>query len=238
LSGGPADKDALVSELIHAQQVLITHDALIALAGATGGGPGIVTIAGTGSIAFGRNASGRTARAGGWGYLFGDEGGAFDLVRHALRAALRHEEGWGPATALGEVLLAASGSPDVNHLMHRFYSDEYPRDRIAALAPLVNQAASEGDPIAREILNQSAQALASITAAVRVQLFAEGETADVRYAGGVFRSQSLLARYKMLVEMGGDSQVSAPRYSPAAGALIEAYRMAGVECTLKNVPEE
>ena len=89
LSGGPDDKDALARELIRAEHYLITHDAHIALAGATGGGPGIITIAGTGSIAFGRNAAGQIARAGGWGYVFGDEGSGFDLVRQSLRRATR-----------------------------------------------------------------------------------------------------------------------------------------------------
>src|SRR5947209_3167873 len=81
-----------------------------ALAGATRSGQGIITIAGTGSIAFGRNPAGRTARAGGWGYIFGDEGGGFDIARQATRAILRLEEGWGPPTALRETLLAATGS--------------------------------------------------------------------------------------------------------------------------------
>src|SRR5579863_9715345 len=94
-SGGAADKDAYVRESIKAKRYVITHDAFIALVGATAGEPGVVTIAGTGSIAFGRNGEGKTARAGGWGYVFGDEGGGFDLVRQALRAVLRHEEGWG-----------------------------------------------------------------------------------------------------------------------------------------------
>ena len=100
LSGGPDDKEALVRDLVHAQKYSITNDAVIALVGATAGEPGVIAIAGTGSIAFGRNAEGRTARAGGWGYAFGDEGGAFDLVRQAVRAGLRQEEGWGTATAL------------------------------------------------------------------------------------------------------------------------------------------
>jgi len=88
-SGGPDDKEALAREVVRAERYLITHDAHIALVGATGGAPGIIVIAGTGSIAFGRNAAGKSARAGGWGYVFGDEGGAFDLVRQALRAVLR-----------------------------------------------------------------------------------------------------------------------------------------------------
>ena len=82
-SGGPEDKEKLAREIVDAKQYAFTHDALIALSGAAAGGPGVVTIAGTGSIAFGRNSVGRTARAGGWGYTFGDDGGAFDQIGRA-----------------------------------------------------------------------------------------------------------------------------------------------------------
>src|SRR5579872_7008891 len=64
MSGGPADKQSILSEILRTNKLLVTDDALIALSGATGGGPGVITIAGTGSIAFGRNAAGKTARAG------------------------------------------------------------------------------------------------------------------------------------------------------------------------------
>ncbi len=94
-SGGPADKESILAEILASDRTLVTDDAFIALAGATAGEPGLVVIAGTGSIAFGRNAAGRTARAGGWGYLFGDEGGGFWIARQAIRAALSFEEGWG-----------------------------------------------------------------------------------------------------------------------------------------------
>ena len=93
-SGGPADKESILRDILRSERILVTDDALIALAGATAGEPGLVVISGTGSIAFGRNSAGRTARAGGWGYLFGDEGGAFWIARQAVRAALRWEEGW------------------------------------------------------------------------------------------------------------------------------------------------
>src|SRR5437764_3315818 len=105
----------MLSAAIRTRRLIVTNDAVSALAGATASGQGIITIAGTGSIAFGRNASGRTARAGGWGYIFGDEGSGFDIVRQALRAALRMEEGWGPSTRLREVLIEATGSRDANH---------------------------------------------------------------------------------------------------------------------------
>jgi len=229
LSGGPDDKDALAREIIRAEHYLITHDAHIALAGATGGGPGIITIAGTGSIAFGRNAAGQVARAGGWGYVFGDEGGAFDLVRQSLRAVLRNEEGWGGRTALREILIGATGARDANDLLHRFYTQEYPRDRVAAMAELVDQAARNGDPAATEILGSAAQSLATITSAVRRQLFGTGEQVDVRYAGGVFSSAPLLARFRMLVELEDGNRVSAPESGAAEGALLEAYRIGGAE---------
>lgn len=230
LSGGPADKEELVRELIRAETFLITHDAAIALAGATAGRPGIITIAGTGSIAFGKNPEGRAARAGGWGYVFGDEGGAFDLVRKALRAVLRHEEGWGPKTALREMLLARCGAADANALMHSFYADDWPRARVAALAPLVEEAAQAGDAVAQEILAAAAQSLATLTAAVRRQLFTSGSPVDVRHSGGAFRARALLERFRMLVEIEDGCRVAAPLFGPAEGALLEAYRIGGLPC--------
>jgi N-acetylglucosamine kinase-like BadF-type ATPase len=227
-SGGPDDKEALAREIVRAEQCLVTHDAFIALTGATAGAPGIIVIAGTGSIAFGRNAAGATARAGGWGYLFGDEGSAFDVVRQALRAVLRHEEGWGSRTALREALIDATGARDANDLLHRFYTDEYPRNRVAAFAKLVDDAARAGDKVASDILGSAAQSLATIAATVRRQLFATGSAVDVRYSGGVFASEPLLARFRMLVELEGGNRVTAPQYGPAEGALIEAYRMDGI----------
>lgn len=237
-SGGPADKEAILREMIAADHLTVTHDALIALSGATAGRPGVIAIAGTGSIAFGRNAAGKTARAAGWGYMFGDEGSSFYIARQALRAALRSEEGWGPPTALRSVLLHAAGASDLNQLLHRFYTPEFPRPRIAALAKLVDQAAENGDETARNILNEAAQQLAIIAAAVRGQLFQPGETAAVSYVGGVFRSRILLERFRMLVAMEEGNQVSPPVYGPAAGALLEAFQAAAITCTLSDVPEE
>jgi N-acetylglucosamine kinase-like BadF-type ATPase len=80
-------------------------------------------------------------------------------VRQAVRAGLRQEEGLGPATALREALLAATGIASMNDLVHRFYTPEYPRSRIASFAKLVDEAARNGDAIARDILHGGAQAL-------------------------------------------------------------------------------
>lgn len=236
LSGGPHDKEALVREMISAEHYRITIDAVIALLGATAGEPGVIAIAGTGSIAYGRNAEGRTARAGGWGYVFGDEGGAFDIVRQAVRAALRKEEGWGHATALREALLETTGAPDMNDLLHRFYTPAYPRPRIASYAVLVDEAARNGDAAAREILHNAAQALATYAAAVRRQLFHRGELSRTSYIGGVFRSDILRERFAALVQLESDAPVHPPAMGPAAGALIDAYRLAGLNVLPSNAP--
>lgn len=237
-SGGPADKEALLQEMLRADQMLVTHDGLIALSGATAGAPGIITIAGTGQFCFGRNAAGETARAGGWGFSFGDEGGGYDLTRQALRAALRMEEGWGPQTSLRARLLDATGTKTANELLHRFYTDEYPRQRIASFSRLVDQAALEGDAVAHDLLRQAARQLAMYTAAVRQRLFQEREPVAVAYIGGVFRSDLLRERFRELVELAEGCHLAPPVYGPAAGALLEAYRMAGLPVSLQNIPEQ
>ncbi|MDZ4799994.1 MAG: BadF/BadG/BcrA/BcrD ATPase family protein [Bryobacteraceae bacterium] len=237
-SGGPADKEAYLRELLPASHYLVTTDALIALSGATAGAPGIITIAGTGSISYGRNAARKVARVGGWGYVFGDEGGGFDTTRQALRAVLRHEEGWGPSTMLREMLLNATGATDANDLMHRFYTPEFPRPLIASYSRMVDEAAAAGDPVARNILLNAAQQLATTTSAARSQLFGPAEPAQVIPIGGMFASELLSERFRLLVELEDGNTVTAPEYGPGTGALIEAYALAGLTPPLTEVPRE
>jgi N-acetylglucosamine kinase-like BadF-type ATPase len=236
-SGGPEDKQPLLAEILRSDRLVVTTDAMIALTGATGGEPGVITIAGTGSIAYGRNAAGKTARAGGWGYVFGDEGSGFDLARQGLRAAVRQEEGWGPPTSLHALFLEAGGAKSANELLHRFYTPDFPRPRIASFAPIVERAAAEGDSVARGILVKAASDLALLASAVRRQLFHPGDTVRAAYIGGVFRSTILRDQFRELVEQERGNHCAPPLYAPAAGALLEAYRAAGVTHPLTNVPD-
>jgi N-acetylglucosamine kinase-like BadF-type ATPase len=228
MSGGPDDKREILAGLLRVKRLVVTTDADIALWGATATGQGILVIAGTGSIAIGRNASDLRVRAGGWGYIFGDEGSAFDIVRQAVRAVLRMEEGWGPATALRSMLLAAAEREDANQVLHRFYEPDWPRDRIAGLAPLVDEAAGAGDRIALDILNAAAQQLASLAAVVRQQLWKAEDTVDIAYSGGVFCSQRLLERFRLLVELEPGAHCLSPQHTAAEGALLLGYREAGL----------
>ncbi|HZO52236.1 MAG TPA: BadF/BadG/BcrA/BcrD ATPase family protein [Bryobacteraceae bacterium] len=237
-SGGPTDKQALIEEMFAISALDLTTDMPIALSGASAGQPGIITNAGTGSFSYGRNAAGETARVGGWGYIFGDEGGGFDTTRQALRAVLRNEEGWGPATTLRDHLLSATGASSANDLLHRFYTTDYPRPMIASYSKLVDEAAREGDAVARDILHAAAQQLATSAAAVRRQLFVEGNLVLVYYIGSLFKSDFVRERFRTLVELEDGNRVQTPTYGPAAGALIEAYRLAHIRAELTAVPEE
>jgi N-acetylglucosamine kinase-like BadF-type ATPase len=237
-SGGSEGKRPLLRDILRAERLSLTHDADIALYGALAGEAGMVVIAGTGSIAYGRNSQGKTARAGGWGYLFGDEGGAFDIARRALRAVLRFEEGWGPGTSLRADLLAATGARDAHHLMHLFYSPEYPRDRIAGFARLVDSQASKGDVVALQILDDAAGELAALVFAIRSHIFPATGQVPVSYSGGTFQSAALLRGFRERVESGGVCTLIPPIHGPAAGALLAAYRDSGLAVALTSLPKE
>ena len=139
-----------------------------------------------------------------------------------------HRCGWRRAGArkppLRAALLEATSSIDANQMLHRFYTPEWERSRVAALAPLVDRAAGEGDAAALHIVNQAAQELAVLAAAVRGQLWKPGEAVEIAYSGGVFKSRMLLERFRLLVEMEAGNKLDPPRHPPHLRALLEAYR--------------
>jgi N-acetylglucosamine kinase-like BadF-type ATPase len=224
-TGGIEDKEEVLREVVRCRRMLVTDDVTIALAGAHQDGTGIVTIAGTGSVAMGRNAAGDIAKVGGWGYAFGDEGSAWGIVREALRAAFRWKEGWGPPTLLHDLFLQDAGISDIHVFRRRLYTEEYPRPRIAAFSKLVDDAARQGDAVALDILRNAAESLSSITDVVHRRVFAPSDCVDVAYVGGVFSSNLVLDEFRRTVECEGRLRVVQPRYSPTMGALREAIRL-------------
>jgi len=113
-------------------------------------------------------------------------------------------------------------------VLHRFYAPDWPRNRIAGLARLVDDAAGAADAVAIDILNYSALQLATLVASVRTQLWKPEEAVDVAYSGGVFGSGLLLERFRLLVELEPGTCCGPPKLEPARGALLEAYRSAGL----------
>lgn len=235
-SGGPKDKEAYIRELIRSERYYVTHDAEIALEGATEGSPGIIVIAGTGSMAYGRNGERESARAGGWGYAFGDEGGAFYLARQALRAALAFEEGWGQPTRLYKKLLEAAGAESADQILRRFYAGQQ-RSVIASYASLLDDAEREDDNVARVILIEGGGDLARYVQHVHQRLFPSRESVEIAYVGGVFQSDVLRSVFVDRIKMAIGSVAHRPKSSPAAGALLRALRDDSVTASLSNVPE-
>jgi N-acetylglucosamine kinase-like BadF-type ATPase len=237
LSGGAEDKEAYTKELIASDRYKFTHDAEIALLGGTAGEPGIIIIAGTGSIAFGRNAQMQTARAGGWGYIFGDEGGGFDLAKQALRRVLQYEEGWGEYTVLHKVLLEVSGAATANSLMHELYN-KFDRKQIAGYATFVTDAAEQGDKVALEVSKQAAVSLTLFVTGVYRQLFKKGEPVQIVAVGGVLKSHFLMQQLMQNIYTSILCPLGNPRLSPAAGALLEALRLDGNSNSLSGLQAE
>jgi N-acetylglucosamine kinase-like BadF-type ATPase len=149
-----------------ATRLIVVNDALPLLYVNPLSGQGVALICGTGSLAYGRHASGRTARAGGWGYLLGDEGSAYAIGRSVLTAVLRSFDGSEQPTQLKEEVLKSLGISTVPDIVPEVYGAEVPRAVIAELAPLAFSACAAGDPVAAEILNEASRQLASMVNAV------------------------------------------------------------------------
>lgn len=237
-SGGPADKEGILRGMLAVEELLVTTDAAIALAGACGGGAGMITIAGTGHISMGRGADGQVARAGGWGYLFGDEGGGLWIAREAVRAAMRVHEGWGRLTTLHARLLAETGYEEANAMMHAMYTEEWPRNRLAGLSVLVDEEAERGDAVALDILRRGAAELVTISSAVREKVFAEDAEARLSPVGSTWKSRLLRETFVELWTAAHPLNRFAPaRMGPAGGALLEAFRIGGGPGEVLSLPE-
>lgn len=177
-----------VSELVSGE-VEVVGDMVIAMEAASGEGPGVIVIAGTGSIAYGRNAAGQTARAGGWGFAISDEGSGHWIGVRAVAAAMRsHDQGqntpllestmkaWGVSTR-EQMIVAANASPQPD---------------FAGLLPAVLAALHADDPTAHDIFAQAGAELAALAKIVLARLFDAGDAAPVAMSGGVFRNCSLV----------------------------------------------
>ena len=212
----PDDAAALGAELTRCtgRPVRVTGDGETAWLGAFGAAPGIAVFAGTGSGAMGRDGE-RWARAGGHGFLLGDEGSAYWIGRAAANAALRWEDGMGGSAALRDAVVEASGR-DLTALVKDVHSHPAERDRLALLAPVVTALAGE-DETARRIAIEAAGHLAELASAVGRRL----GPLPVCGIGGVLHAPVIWDRF---VELTGAVRPLAP---PEVGAALLAGRACG-----------
>ena len=207
----------------------IVSDAASALAGGTGCRPGVVVIAGTGSIAYGENRLGETARAGGWGWRLGDEGSGYTIGLKAIMAALRAQDGRGPETVLKQKIVSHLGLGSMEDIVDWVYEPgREPRD-IAYLVPLVREAEAEGDEAAALVMAEAGAKLGFVANAVIRRLGMSGEF-PVSLNGGVFKQPSgyIIAFEEVVRREASECALIKPRMPPLLGSGLLALMSLGV----------
>jgi N-acetylglucosamine kinase-like BadF-type ATPase len=215
---------SIVTAALPDAKAALSSDHEIALVGAHGQRRGVLTLSGTGSIAYGVNSRGESALVSGWGYLLGDEGSGYWIGAEALRAVARAHDGRGPATTLADAILADREFNSRGEIIHWLYSDRRNLE-IAGLALFVLDHAAAGDPVSRRIVERAAYELALMT---RTVLFRLGmEPLPVAFAGSLLTSPNLLS--DLVCERLVLDAIPAVQHPPVVGAAILALNISGGE---------
>lgn len=242
----------LLPSCVDAQKADVQNDGIAALAGAHLGGPGVIVISGTGTISLGIDPGGRLGRAGGWGWLIGDEGSAVDIGRKGLMAALYAFDGIGDATLMEPGFRQYFGIASLVDAKRRVYASDFGARGFAALAQVVSAAAAAGDPIACAIVTSGGQALACEVAAVIRKLDFTGQPVPVAPVGGAFEHITGLrqAFTGALAAQPVAATVISSHLPPILGAAILALKLcsgsannlasaiARLQASMPNLPEK
>jgi glucosamine kinase len=214
-----------------AEEISVVPDATIALDDAFGDGPGVLLIAGTGSVAFARGPDGTFGRTGGWGPVLGDEGSGGWLGRRALNMIVASADGREPETALLNALLGATGLDDAVDLIP-WAARARPVD-FAALAPVVGRVAAGGDLRANSLLTLAVEELVIHVRTLARRLFVDERAAvPVALAGGLLARGSGVLRKRVeqrLRTAVPGAQLRQEAVEPARGAIRGALKLLGVE---------
>jgi glucosamine kinase len=210
----------VVSGEIKPAEIKVVGDMIIALEAAFGSGPGVIVIAGTGSIAYGRNAEGQTARAGGWGFAISDEGSGHWIGRTAVAAAIgARDEDPAQKVPLIEILLKSWHLETIEQLVPA--ANATPPPDFAALFPSVLLLAASGDRIARDVLTQAGAHLATLAGTLIRRLCPNSEAVLVAMSGGVFASSAQVRQvfYNTLSSAHPNASLNPSVIEPVRGAL-------------------
>ncbi len=216
----------IISELVPGK-VQVVGDNVIVLEAAFGDGPGVIVIAGTGSIAYGRNREGQTARAGGWGFAISDEGSGHWIGRTAVAAAIgAWDEDSEQDLRLIEMLMKAWNLQTIEQLVPA--ANATPPPDFAALFPAVLSLAESGDRIARDVLTQAGTQLANLAGILLRRLFPDAGAVPVAMSGGVFGNSALVRQvfYNSLRSRRPEVVINPTVIEPVRGALELARKIA------------
>lgn len=219
--------NALNEEIVRAFEdipVYITNDVEVGWAGSLALEPGINIVAGTGSIAFGKDDAGKTYRSGGWGEFFGDEGSCYWVGRTMLQLFSKQSDGRMPKDQLYDIIYREFCTSNDFDMIDPIYENYMPnRKQVASLQLLAKEAALLGSPSALALYEQAVDELYLLAMAVYNKLDFGGKPFKVSYNGGLFKGEELviprLAR--KLESLGG--QLAAPRFKAEEGAVLLAY---------------
>jgi glucosamine kinase len=218
---------ALVSREI-ADDVVIHSDFSVALDDAFGDGAGVLLMSGTGSIAFGRGPTGATARCGGWGPVFGDEGSGAWIGRKALSVVAAASDGREPETGLTGAILTAAQVNELPELIG--WAASATPYTLASLAPVVMSVADAGDLRANSIVSLAVEELSLHVRSLARQLFVDERAAfSIALSGGMLQRGSTLRRrleHRLKSAVPG-GQVGADEVVPVRGAVRSALRFVG-----------
>ncbi len=210
-----------------ADRVRVANDATLLLAAGTPDGWGLAVIAGTGSIAFVQTPDGKVGRCGGWGYTLGDEGSAYVIAHRALRAACRAHDKVEPATLLLDRFVKRMNVSTPPELIPAVYRGPWDRAAIAGLAPMVLDAAAEGDAVARRIVEDEVDQFARTAFAAIVNNGLLQSGLPVALAGGLLLNSDLYREMFLsrLGQLGLVPGIVTPVHEPAVGAVVLARRL-------------
>jgi N-acetylglucosamine kinase-like BadF-type ATPase len=215
-----------ISWELQENNIVICNDALIALVGGVGDDVGIVVAAGTGSIVFGRNHQGVTKRVGGWGYILGDEGGAYKIAVAGMQAAMKSYDGREISTRLIEDFKQYLCLESIENLLEIVYRHGWGVKEIAALAPIVDNAAASGDEVANNIISDAVQDLVDATFTVVKAIFNTTDSFKIVTAGSVWLGKSKIReRFTQAILKNLSSvKIILPKFEPAYGAALLALK--------------
>lgn len=218
-------RDSFLNRL-RVRSVEVITDAEIAWYGTTLGKPGLVVIAGTGSICFGKDDNGRIAISGGWGPLAGDEGGGAGIAKEALQAVAKASDGRGEKTLLTERASEYFRASGPENLIVAIYSPQVDNARIAGFAKLVVEAALDGDAVAIAILKKAGRELGVAAAAVISKLKLKRRKIPIGCVGSIFNAGEILTEPMLenIRETAPRAYLTIPQMPPAHAAALMALR--------------
>ena len=204
--------------------IFFTNDVEAGWAGSMALKPGINVVAGTGSIAFGKDAGGNTARSGGWSEFFGDEGSCYWMGRKVMELFSKQSDGRCPKDELFLTVCREFGLEDEISFIDLIYT-QYAgnRERVASLQLLAQKAAMAGAPSAKALYSEAVYELCLLVDAVRNKLDFGGKPWTVSYSGGLFKAGELILPHfaKEIKKSGG--KLAPPVFEPVQGAVLLAF---------------